>query len=92
MFNTESHLTTREVNQAIATSINKIGTKNAIKQHLGRYEQKQISTSTLDTDEITAVALDFFGSGIALLQVITGMHVPHIERLCRIRYICLITS
>ena len=34
---------------------------------------------------ITAMALDFSGSGISLLQVGAGMHIPHIKR--RIRYI-----
>ena len=75
----------------ITTFIEKTDIKNlrsTIRQHLGRYGQKQIRITSLHSDNekgITAMALDFSGLGISLLQVGAGMHVPQIER--RIRYI-----
>ena len=75
----------------ITTFIEKTDIKNlrsTIRQHLGIYGQKQIRITSLHSDNekgITAMALDFSGLGISLLQVGAGMHVPQIER--RIRYI-----
>ena len=59
-----------------------------MKQHLGGYGQKQIRITSLHSGKerrITGMALDYSGSGIALLQVGAGMHLPQIER--RRRYI-----
>ena len=75
----------------ITTNILKTDIKTlriTIRQNPGRYGQKNMHITQLHSDNdkgITAMALDFSGSGIAMLQVGAGMHVPQIEG--KIRYI-----
>ena len=70
--------------QPLEHFIDKTDTKNlrsTIRHYLGRYGQKQIRIIRSHSDNekgITAMALDFSGSGIALLQVGVGTHVPHV--------------
>ena len=57
--------------------------RRTIRQHLGRYGQKNILITALHCDNeksISAMAMDFSGSGIQLLQVGPSMHVSQVER------------
>ena len=62
--------------------------RRAIGVHLGYLHQRGARVTSLHSDNekgITALAMDFAGMGIQLIQVGAGMHVPIIER--RIRMI-----